>query len=364
MTPPEPSAASFDSMLESVHAPTVACALLVVGDAIRMGQVDLALGLLDAAARRFGDEPAVELTRAALLARGGRLDEAAEHVACAKERDSAFLVPRLYRAQLLAQSGQREAAQSVFRELVSRCPDYPGLAGNLASVLLPGPSYREVLATLHRILAPRGYLEIGVETGATLALANCPTIIGIDPDLRPLKRATLRPHAQLFEMTSAAFFSTKKKADVARSHPLDLVFIDGLHRYETSVADFAAVETWAHGGTVVVMHDALPIAPAYATPERATRFWVGDVWKTLLVLLETRKDLRVRIIPTPPSGLVVITQLRPEARLPADYYDAAIAGAAQARLSDELPPWPKSFQLVTNDEAGYRDALGPLARVR
>jgi hypothetical protein len=136
------------------------------------------------------------------------------------------------------------------------------------------------------------------------------------------------------------------------------VFIDGLHRFRAAVSDFAAIEGWAHDETVVVLHDALPVAPVYATTERKTRFWVGDVWKATWFLCHRRPDLRLRIIPTPPSGLVVITRLNPKMALTPDWFEEGLDATDLVTLSEGTPSWSEAFQTVANNPAGYRDALG------
>ncbi len=89
------------------------------------------------------------------------------------------------------------------------------------------------------------------------------------------------------------------------------MFIDGMHRYEFALRDFCNVENWANPRTIVAIHDVLPILPLVAERERSTKFWVGDVWKALWMLLEFRKDLAIFVIPTPPSGLAIIRGLNP-----------------------------------------------------
>ena len=59
----------------------------------------------------------------------------------------------------------------------------------------PGPDYREILALLHRLLQPARYLEIGVNTGKSFALAKSPTRAGrrprtaLDADRQPQRQS-------------------------------------------------------------------------------------------------------------------------------------------------------------------------------
>jgi hypothetical protein len=345
-------------LLDRVDPPTVAAAMIVVSDAVRLGQLELALALVHAIRFKFGADPGIELAEVTILARQRRFQEAAVCLDGLGERLPGFLVPQLYAAQLHAEMGERARAVEILGDAARRCPDYPGVAGTLATLLMPGSGYRDVLAVLHRELRPRGYLEIGVETGATLALATARVIVGVDPDLSVLRREAVRPGTQLFETKSENFFHDHSPEEVLHGTPLDLTFIDGMHRYESALADFAAVERWSHESSVVVVHDALPILPVYATAERRSRFWVGDVWRAVVGLRAARPDLRIRIIATPPSGLVVITNLCSPSAPRDAFLSTALEAAARAELSERIPPWPADFPVVANDLDGIRDALG------
>jgi Methyltransferase domain len=345
-------------VLSTARPPSIAASLLIVMDAIRVGQLDLALGLLEAIRIKDEGEVATRLMTANLHARAGLWHDAIRAVGDARKSFPEFVTPQIFEAQLLAELGKRTESILLLQSVVERCPDYPGVAGTLASIRMPGPSYREVLSFFHQRLRPRGYLEIGVETGATLALSKAQCSVGIDPDFSPLRRDKISTDCLLFEMKSSEFFEQNERITVFGNTPLDLVFIDGLHQYLASVTDFAAVEGWTNERTVVVMHDALPVAPIYATTERTTRFWVGDVWKTVKLLLSCRTDLRIRIVPTPPSGLVVITKLKPQMAQRGDWFAADFALFDENTWESGATEWPSDFPVVSNDLAGYMDAMG------
>jgi predicted O-methyltransferase YrrM len=345
-------------LLSMARPPSIAASLLIVMDAIRVGQLDLALGLLEVIGTKDESEAAAQLMTANLYARAGHWQDAIRTVGDARKNFPEFITPLIFEAQLLAELGKRTESILLLQSVVERCPDYPGVAGTLASIRMPGPSYREVLSFFHQRLSPRGYLEIGVETGATLALSKAQRSVGIDPDFSPLRREKISADCSLFEMKSSDFFAKHERNSVFGNTPLDLVFIDGLHRYAASVTDFAAVEGWANERTVVVMHDALPVAPIYASSERTTRFWVGDVWKTVKLLLSCRTDLRIRIVPTPPSGLVVITKLNPKMVRRGDWFAADFASFEGDTWESGTTEWPSDFPLVSNDLAGYLDSMG------
>jgi predicted O-methyltransferase YrrM len=345
-------------LLDAVLQRGLGVAMVLINDTVRLGQIEFALELTRAAKGRYGADYGLLLVETMLLSRLHQGDAAKDCLRRAKDEDAECLVTWMYDAMLDIESRQFGQAREKLRSIIARCPDYPGVAGTLSSLLMPGPNYREVLRTLHQLLRPRSYLEIGVETGATLALAQAQRIIGIDPDLSPLRREKLANHAELHECTSQQFFARHRARDVLGAVPLDLVFIDGLHRYAAAIEDFAAVERWSHPDTVIVMHDALPIAPVYASAERSTRFWVGDVWKATALLLRHRPELRIRVIATAPSGLVIVRLHTAQSPVRADWYRSLLDETRFAPLSETEPVWPAEFPLVGNDLAGYREALG------
>jgi predicted O-methyltransferase YrrM len=260
-------------------------------------------------------------------------------------------------AEMCTRSGNRQGALDALRELVERYPDYPGGQALLASLLLPGPPYREVLAALHRVLGPEAYLEIGVETGGTLSLATGARVaIGVDPADFLLEHA-LPATARVMRETSDAFFERTRESVFGRSR-VDLAFIDGMHLFEFALRDFAHAEAWCSRDGTIVLHDCVPLTRVAAERERRTRFWVGDTWKAAWTLAHHRPDLRIRTVLTPPSGLVVIRHLDPSSTLILDTF-AAIEREVRD-LDYPLAPGtvPPELHPVSNDAAGLREALG------
>lgn len=162
----------------------------------------------------------------------------------------------------------------------------------------------EILKKIHLLLQPNNYLEIGVQTGKSLALASCPAI-GVDP--MPQIKSPLGPLAQLVRATSDEFFESRASEMI--SAPLELVFIDGMHLFEYAFRDFINTEKYAEAHTVVVIDDIYPGHPAQAERDRRTRAWTGDVWKLLVTLQQHRPDLRLLMLDVFPTGLLCITGL-------------------------------------------------------
>lgn len=261
-------------------------------------------------------------------------------------------------AQMLARSGNRQGALPPLLELVERYPNYPGACGLLASLLMPGPSYLDVLARAHERLQPRTYLEIGVDSGKSLALSGKSLIaLGVDPDPHVPERG-LPECARLFQETSDAFFANHSRESVLSARRVDLAFIDGLHRFENALSDFAHCESWAQADSTIVLHDCLPIVKGTTHRERATNFWVGDTWKVVLALAAHRPELRVRTIRCPPSGLVVVRRLNPGSTAIFQNFPAIVAEFSASEWQHAPGEAPAAFNLVENDERGWLDAFG------
>ena len=190
--------------------------------------------------------------------------------------------------------------------------------------------YLEVLASLHEVLAPSLYLEIGVRHGSSLKLAQCPAI-GVDP--APNIKEPLKSTTQIFAMTSDEYF-----ADMGR-HPLpqapDLVFIDGMHLFEYALRDFMNIERLATPGTLIVLDDIYPSHSAQAERDRRTRVWTGDIWKLHRVLAEVRPDLLLVPLDTAPTGLLLVAGLDPANRVLWDRYNPIVR---QYSVAIEPPP--------------------------
>jgi len=204
--------------------------------------------------------------------------------------------------------GEPESALACCRKALTTSPGLAEAYELMINILMPGDGYLALLEHLHESLQPETYLEIGVGSGASLALAKPRTrAVGVDP--APAIRAPLGPHARVYELESDEFFSRHYQLDAFQSARLDLAFIDGLHQFEQTLNDFANVERQSHPGTVVLLHDCLPVARLVAARSRRTGFWCGDVWKAVTCLREQRPDLDVRVVPAPPSGLAIVTHL-------------------------------------------------------
>ena len=167
--------------------------------------------------------------------------------------------------------------------------------------------YLDVLRDLHEVVAPQLYLEIGVRSGSSLALAGCPSI-AIDPD-PSAKLAGPRSGVALHRCTSDDFFFFNKPESF--SEKVDLAFIDGMHLAELVYRDFMNVERIMSPRGVIVIDDVSPNHPMQAARTRQSQVWTGDVWRFVELLAKMRKDLKLTWLDTEPSGLLVVSNLNP-----------------------------------------------------
>ncbi|TGV77966.1 hypothetical protein EN792_047280, partial [Mesorhizobium sp. M00.F.Ca.ET.149.01.1.1] len=181
--------------------------------------------------------------------------------------------------------------------------------------------YLEALSSIHRILQPRNYLEIGSRLGHSLALSEVPSI-GVDPDYEI--RVPLTAPTRLFAETSDEFF----KRDVASlvGGPVDLAFIDGMHNAEFALRDFINCERVSHAQGVIVIDDVLPRDIAHASRERNTQVWTGDIYSLVPILRKFRPDLIVEAYDVETKGLCIVSGLKPGDTVLADAYRFIEAG--------------------------------------
>jgi len=195
---------------------------------------------------------------------------------------------------------------------------------SLSAALMPGESYGYFLTQFHRWINPGCYVEIGVETGATLALAQTETIaIGIDPN--PVISVPLSNKTQVYDVESDIFFKRNEEELILKENSIDFSFIDGLHIFDQALRDFINVEKFSHSETVIAIHDCLPLDALSSEAERTTNFWSGDTWKVMAILRCYRPDLTCFTIPASPTGLGVVSNLDPKNTILEDNYDEIIA---------------------------------------
>ena len=218
--------------------------------------------------------------------------------------------------------------------------------------------YLEVLDHVHRLLAPRVYIEVGVRNGesAHLALPGC-KVIGIDPGVRLLW--PLNSDSSVLRTTSDRAFESGAVDRALAGQPVDLAFIDGMHLFEFALRDFLNVECRSKREGVVLIHDCLPRNASEAQRARPAGAWSGDIWKVLACLQVERPDLGIAVISAKPTGLGVITNLSPESsRLDAPLGEVVerYVGLTFSFYESEVRP---SLLTFPPSAEGVAEALGP-----
>jgi len=156
---------------------------------------------------------------------------------------------------------------------------------------------------LNTMIHNRGYsryLEIGFGTGQCFNKIACLHKESVDP----------RDLGQEHVMSSDHFFS-QTPGDVV----WDLVFIDGLHRWDQVLRDVDnSLDHLTSGGTIV-LHDCLPPNEAVTAenPEflpngQVKGAWWGDVWKALVLMRRLWPSVNLKILDAD-CGMGVIRKL-------------------------------------------------------
>lgn len=176
----------------------------------------------------------------------------------------------------------------------------------------------QFLSALHMTLKPRVYLEIGVQYGSSLVLADAAEVAyGIDPN--PLLFAAPQnqlPNQRVHRMTSDEFFQ-----ELYLTEPIDLAFIDGSHLVEDAMCDYVNVQKRMNPGGVIVFDDVLPYNEAIASREQPLGGdWTGDVWKCFYILLEMFEQgfitTKPFLVNTWPTGTMALLNVEPRLSLP------------------------------------------------
>jgi hypothetical protein len=220
--------------------------------------------------------------------------------------------------------GARELAFREARLAVETTPDVLGGYWLVANLLMPGEPYYKMLQRFHEHFRPRSYLEIGVDQGASIKLANPPTIaVGIDP--QPRMKEAPNTICKIFPLRSSEYFARRDVRRDLEADVIDLAFIDGLHTFDQVLRDFINIEKFASEKTIILVHDCFAVDGLTAERERRTAFWTGDVWKFVPILREFRPDLTVFTVAAPPSGLGVVSGLDPDSTVLAAKFDEIVA---------------------------------------
>ncbi|MFZ0408695.1 MAG: class I SAM-dependent methyltransferase [Cyanobium sp.] len=165
----------------------------------------------------------------------------------------------------------------------------------------PSHSVRR-LNQLAASLGCRSYLEIGVETGATLLQVAVEQRTGVDPSFAfDWQLHHGRDGLQLHRCTSDVFF-----AELEPSTRYDLIFLDGLHTFDQTYRDILHALRHSHPGTVILIDDTFPSDVFSACRDQqeclslraqfadaSDMRWHGDTYKVVPLLALFHCDFRL-----------------------------------------------------------------------
>lgn len=244
-------------------------------------------------------------------------------------------------------TAQGYVCSRIAQALEAGVPDPVGYE-TLARLKLPGPDYLEVLKVFHQIIKPRLYVEIGVRDGDSLRMVQPETrIIGVDPEPRQGAMDWVAGHAgggMVAVSTSDSFFSQESMR--GKANGFGMAFIDGDHTFFQAAKDFENLERLAYEGSVVLLHDVIPMDFKTSTPDCNTGFWTGDVWRLMAAIIDGRPDLAAFTIACPPTGLGVVCKFGGEMRGVPPSFISKWAAAEQYMIWEVLE---KRLNIVEND---------------
>src|SRR5947207_1400873 len=104
----------------------------------------------------------------------------------------------------------------------------------------------------------------------------------------------------LFQMTSDRFFAGYSPRELLNG-PIDVAFLDGMHRFEYLLRAFANLDRHCKKNPMICLHDCLPPTLEMTVREdkgsslsaKYRGYWTGDVWKVVPILKRARPDLKI-----------------------------------------------------------------------
>jgi len=163
------------------------------------------------------------------------------------------------------------------------------------------------------------YLEIGCQKGKSFLPIKAKNKTAVDPVFKiPIRRRLKwlikwpsNRKNRYFQEESDNFFAKRKEYLRQLGH-LDIVLVDGLHNFRTSLNDVLNSLNYLNPKGLILMHDCYPPNAAAAYPseffpseeeikniEGWADEWCGDVWKSVVYLIRKYPDtLEVGVINT------------------------------------------------------------------
>jgi hypothetical protein len=253
--------------------------------------------------------------------------------------------------------------------------------GELSTFPIPdrfhvGRHYLDVIEQMCQVLKPERYFEIGTHNGHSLKHVNC-RAVAVDPKFK-IDGDVIgnKPSCFLFQMTSDRFFE-KHDPNELLGGPIQLAFLDGMHRFEFLLRDFINTERHSTPNSVLLLHDCFPLSiemterryegrerPGYElikSPkdlEHPAFWWTGDVWKVLWILSQYRPELTVISMDAAPTGLVAVTGLNPSSTVLSDRYFEIVHSYGTMDLTPEvLEEHYRRYPLISATEISKEEHL-------
>lgn len=223
-----------------------------------------------------------------------------------------------------------------------------------------GQRYTEFFDRLHADLHVDWYMEIGCRAGRSFAPVRSKTI-AVDPFFKAETNIIgAKPRLFVFQETSDDFFASGfMKTNKIK---LSFSFLDGMHLFEFLLRDFINAEAASLAKGVIAMHDCCPFTERMQTRDLDNLppgAWTGDVWKIIPILQEYRPDLKITVLGCRPTGLVMVSNLKPASTVLKDNYDEIIRRFTPLDLeSHGVAKFYDSFAYT--DPQGFADAGYPL----
>lgn len=162
-----------------------------------------------------------------------------------------------------------------------------------------------LMAELVRLYEPETYVEIGTQKGYTFnQIAQMPQVkraVAVDIKIqRAVRMYQNNDKVECYEMSSLEF--AKQWED-----PIDLLFIDGDHRWQSVLADFRALSPYVpHGHGLILLHDTHP-----ASEKLMQEGYCFNAWRAALEIHEATefRDFEIVTLPGPYAGLSIVRKV-------------------------------------------------------
>jgi len=171
----------------------------------------------------------------------------------------------------------------------------------------------------------KNYLEIGCDDDNLFNKINLPGKIGVDPR----QGGNIRK-------TSDDFFKENKKK-------FDLVFIDGLHKFDQVNNDITNSLNCLNDNGLILLHDCLPTKMRSQAVPRYSHYWNGDVWKSI-VKFRHWENLIINTV-TIDQGISVIQKGKNLNKL-----DLKIKNFKKLKFKDFVNNYKKFMNLISFDD--------------